>query len=148
MTGSGDDRHTSTLDADLVRAYQETEYRVHGTPGFVLRVDVASADLLALHRRHEVTSSAFLTAWNPYSRTVDAAENAARQQDLVDSLEARGFVCMPGIGQHPTGGWPGEDSLLALGPTLDEAQALGDQFEQNAIVWAGDDAVPRLILLR
>lgn len=138
----------STLDPDLIRAYRETEYRVHGTPGFVLRVDAASAELLALHRRHRVASSAFLTACNPYSRMVDAAENEKRQRALAGALGARGFACLPGIGQHPTGGWPGEDSLLVLGPTLDEAQALGNEFEQNAIVWAGADAVPRLILLR
>lgn len=138
----------STLDPDLLRAYRETGYRVHDTPGFVLRIDVPSPELLILHRRHQVACSAFLTACNPYSRLVDAAENAARQQALADALRARGFACLPGIGQHPSGDWPGEDSLLALGPTLDEAQALGDQFEQNAIVWAGDDAVPRLILLR
>jgi hypothetical protein len=28
------------------------------------------------------------------------------------------------------------------------AQALGREFRQNAIVWAGPDAIPRLILLR
>lgn len=138
----------STLPDKLVLAYRKTEYRVHGAPGFVLRIDVPSPELLTLHRRHQVAFSAFLTACNPYSRLVDAAENAARQQALADALRARGFACLPGIGQHPSGDWPGEDSLLALGPTLDEARAFGAQFEQNAIVWAGDDAVPRLILLR
>jgi hypothetical protein len=138
----------STLPDELVLAYRKTGYRVHGAPGFVLRIDVPSPELLALHRRHQVSASAFITAWNPHSRRVDAEENAARQQALADALRASGFACLPGIGQHPSGDWPGEDSLLALGPTLDEAQALGDQFEQNAIVWAGDDAVPRLILLR
>lgn len=141
-------RLSSLLDPDLIRAYRETEYRVHGTPGFVLRVDAASADLLALHARHRVTSSAFLTACNPYGRKLDSAENERRQRALAGALGARGFVCLPGIGQHPTGDWPGEDSILALGLRLDEAQALGDEFEQNAIVWAGADAVPRLILLR
>jgi len=28
------------------------------------------------------------------------------------------------------------------------AQELGRQFQQNAIIWAGADAVPELILLR
>jgi hypothetical protein len=35
-----------------------------------------------------------------------------------------------------------------LGVTRRAAQALGRQFEQNAIVWAGAAAVPELILLR
>jgi hypothetical protein len=32
----------SSLPAELIRAYAETEYRVSGDPGFVLRIDVPS----------------------------------------------------------------------------------------------------------
>jgi hypothetical protein len=35
-----------------------------------------------------------------------------------------------------------------LGLDLDTSCALGREFHQNAIVWAGEDAVPSLILLR
>ena len=53
-----------------------------------------------------------------------------------------------GIGCDPSGCWPGEASCLVLGLSIDIARALGTEFEQNAIVWCGADAVPELVLLR
>jgi hypothetical protein len=35
-----------------------------------------------------------------------------------------------------------------FGLSLEEGMALSREWEQNAIVWAGDNTVPRLILLR
>jgi len=138
----------STLHAELIRAYLETEYRVHGTPGFVLRIGVASPELRALTAQHGVTTSAFLTAWNPQSRALDPKANAARQAELAEEIARLGLVHLPGVGQHPSNGWPAEDSFLVLGLELDAAKALGARFEQYAIVWAGADGVPHLVFLR
>ena len=139
---------SDTIDPETIRAYRETGYRVHGTPGFVLHVDTASPELHALHQLHQVRASAYLTACNPESRQLDPDDNATRQRALSDVLAARGVVALDGLGRHPTNGWPGEHSLLALGLDFDSACELGCQFGQNAILWAGADAVPRLILLR
>ena len=38
--------------------------------------------------------------------------------------------------------------MLALGLALEHAKAIARRFEQNAIVWAAADAIPRLVLLR
>jgi hypothetical protein len=138
----------SLIDPHTVRAYLETAFHVHGEPGFTLRVGESSAELLAAHVRQGVDCSAYLTAWNPFSRPTDDAANAARQAELLDALSRLGLVCLPGLGRHPSNDWPGEDSVLALGLGLDAAKALGVRFEQNAIVWSGADAVPQLILLR
>ena len=48
----------------------------------------------------------------------------------------------------PTGAWPEEKSFLALGVGEDTARKLGNRLHQDAVVWAGLDAVPRLLLLR
>ncbi len=121
---------------------------MHGPPGFTLRVGSASADLLRAHARHGADCSAFLTACNPFSRSLDAQTNAARQAALAQTLTGRGLAFLPGVGRHPSNGWPGEDSFLVFGLALEEAKGLGARLEQNAIVWSGADAVPRLILLR
>jgi len=142
------DPPTSTLAAELIRAYLATEYRVHGTPGFVLHIGVASPELLALHTRLGVGASAFLTAWNPESRILGAEANAARHAELLDEIRRRGLVALPGIGQHPRDDWPGEESLLVPGLGLDVAMALGLRFGQNAVVCAGAEGVPELVLLR
>ena len=138
----------SFLDPELIAAYRDTEYRVAASPPFILRVGVPSDPLLAEHARHGVVCSAYLTAFNPYSQQLDAESNARRQEELVAMLAGRGFTSLPGVGQHPTNGWPGEPSVLALGVPREEAAALGRQFGQNAVVWSGADGVPELILLR
>lgn len=138
----------SRIPRDVIDAYLETEYRVGGDTPCVLKVGARSAALEALHRQHGVACSAFVTAWNPYSESLAPAHNAARQLELAQALARRGLVAVPGVGQHPNNGWPGEESYLVLGLPLDEARALGARFGQNAVVWSGEDAVPRLILLR
>ncbi len=138
----------SAIAPPTLQAYLETDYRVHGEPGFTLRVGRASAELLAAHKRRRTDCSAFLTACNPFSQPLDAAANAARQAALAKELSGRSLAFLPGVGQHPSNGWPGEDSFLVFGLTLEAAKALGMRLEQNGLVWSGADAVPQLILLR
>jgi hypothetical protein len=127
----------SAIDPPTLQAYLETDYRVHGEPGFTLRVGRASAELLAAHKRRRTDCSAFLTACNPFSQPLDAAANAARQAALAKELSGRSLAFLPG-----------EDSFLVFGLTLEAAKALGMRLEQNGLVWSGADAVPQLILLR
>lgn len=138
----------STIDPSVLAAYRETEYRVLGATGFTLLIGQVSEELLRLYARQGVECAAFLTAWNPYSEAIDAATNRRRQDSLALDLESLGVVVMPGVGQHPSGHWPGEDSFLVLGMNVEQAKALGHRYEQNALVWIGKDAVPALIMLR
>lgn len=139
---------TSTIDRALIQAYLETGYFVHACPPAILRIGQLNAVLAALHRSYEVEASAFLTAYNPFSIHCDDAENKARQRQLIDSMRQDGFPFIEGIGKHPSNQWPGELSILVFGLSLEQAKALGSEFDQNAIVWAGLDAVPQLVLLR
>ncbi|MBF0463277.1 MAG: DUF3293 domain-containing protein [Magnetococcales bacterium] len=138
----------SEIDKATLQAYLETDYRVEGQPAFTLRVGTTSLELAAAHRAQQVASSAFISACNPFSQRLDEAANAARHAALERQVGQSGLVCLPGIGQHPANSWPGEASLLVFGVTLDAAKTLGNQWEQNAIIWSGADARPRLILLR
>jgi len=139
---------TSRIDASTQRAYRETDYRVATEPPFVLRIGTFSPELAALHGDYAVTASAFITACNPRSKPLDVAENARRQKELAGTLAETGWRWIDGVGCHPSNGWPGEPSYLVPGLPRESACALGRQFEQNAIVWCGADAVPELILLR
>lgn len=138
----------TTIDPQTLRAYRETEYRVLGDRPFAMRIDETCPALAALHARHGVSCSAFVTACNPHSLALSAQENLARQAELAHALAVQGGVCLPGLGILPDGTWPGEDSFLVLGLARDAAGTLGRRFGQNAIVWASTDAIPRLILLR
>ena len=138
-----------TMDESLalLRAYRETDYVAFTDPPLTLRVDEASPTLLDLHQAYGVCASAYLTACNPGSRLLPDPENADRQARLRTALAARGHTFFDGIGRHPEGGWPGEASFLILGLELAEAIALGREWDQHAILWAGADAIPRLVFL-
>jgi hypothetical protein len=113
-----------------------------------LRVGVANPRLAALHKANNIVTSSFITAVNPFSKTLPDDTNAKRQALLVEELKQRNLVFIGGIGLHSSGKWPGEPSFLALGLDLHSAKMLGAKFEQNAVVWIGNNAVPQLILLR
>ncbi|HLT98643.1 MAG TPA: DUF3293 domain-containing protein [Burkholderiaceae bacterium] len=120
---------------------------MHGGLELVLRIGRFSSQLETAHRNHGVSCSAFITAWNPYSQLTDAATNTTKQRALAKDLEQEGLTMFPGIGIHPSNQWPGEESFFVLGLTLNAAKQLGIAFQQNAIVWAGADAIPQLIML-
>jgi len=139
----------STIPAETLRAYHTTDYRVLGVAAaFTLRIGEPSAELRDCHRAHNVDCSAFVTAWNPFGATRSPAENEAAQRRLRARLQLRGYRFVEGCGEDREQQWPAEASLLVLGITLDEACRLGREFEQNALLWAAEDAVPQLILLR
>jgi len=128
--------------------YREAEYRVLGDPSIVLRIDVASAALAHLHRALGVDCSAFITACNPGSRTTAAAINLERQALLAQDLASQGLVPVEAVGMDPSGRWAAEPSFLVPGMSQPEAERIGVRYAQNAIAWAGSDALLRLILLR
>ncbi|VVD89039.1 hypothetical protein PCE31106_01513 [Pandoraea cepalis] len=139
---------SSNINSDTIQAYLETHYCVEGVLPMTLRVGVQNSSLLILHEAAHVESSAFITACNPFSHACEHGANALRQKDLACELTQVGLRFIGGIGQHPSNKWPGEPSFLVLGVSLEAAKDLGERYEQNAIVWAGDDAVPQLVLLR
>ena len=138
----------------LIDAYKGTTYRANAGATWVeLRIGIRSKDLLKLYERQgpdeNIThSAAFLTAWNPFSGERSPCENAAANAALEADLKARGLAYFHGEGQGSDPQWAPEASFLALGLTRQAAIALGRRYQQNAIVHAGDDAVPRLLLLR
>ena len=138
----------SSIPRETIEAYLETHYEVLGDAPATLRPGEFNAALRALHEARHVACSAFITACNPLSKSLDPATNAVLQKTLARELDALGFACIEGVGQHPSNQWPGEASFLVLGMTLDAAKTLGKKYDQNAIVWCGADAVPQLILLR
>ena len=139
---------SSRVAPTLIAAYRATDYCVNGvSPPFLMRVDEANPDLAACHRARAVDCSAFLTAWNPGSRTMPDEDNELAQARLRSTLEQRGLAFLEGLGVDPTGQWAGEESYLVLGIGREAACELGREFRQHGIVWSGADAVPHLLML-
>ena len=133
---------------ELILAYEATDFRVLEPQEFTLRVGQRSAELQSLYVDMGVTCAGYLTAWNPFSKEASELENENAQQQLLRQLSLEGFPALNALGIDPSGDWPGEESVLVPGLSLDRAKLLGLEFGQNAIVWAGHDAVPQLVLLR
>lgn len=131
----------------LVEAYRSTAYRVLSNQPFTIWVDQRSDELAKLYASLGVKSAAFITAWNPYSKPHSQTENRAANEALEAALREAGFtLIIPGFGEDPSGKWPGEESLLVFGISLEAGKAFAARFQQNAFIWAGPDAKPELII--
>ena len=137
----------SKLEPDLISAYKVTNFQVNAEPAFILNVGKVSKELKTFFKKNNAFNATFITAWNPYGKSLPDNENNARNEKLKNELILRSLKFIDGFGQDPIGQWPSEDSFLVFGLDLEASKNLGDQFKQNAIVWADTDAVPKLILL-
>jgi hypothetical protein len=98
-------------------------------------------------QEHDTLSAAFLSAYNPYSVLVSAEENVRNHHALISDIDVLGLKWIAGEGADPSNLWPSEPSLLVLGITLQSAERLADQYQQNAFLWiARVDGLVRLNL--
>lgn len=135
------------IPPELLKAYENTDFKVFGEYPFTLRVNQRSADLLRIYEELGVDTAAFLTAWNPRSEPKSQSINQRSQMKLEEKLSKAGYPFIKGFGIDPKEEWPGEDSVLALGISQDEAISFGREFGQNAIVMVGPDGIARLLAL-
>ena len=139
----------SQIPADLIEAYRDAVYRVATLEAaFDLRVDQHSRELAALYRVHATDCGSFLTAYNPLSQPRAPEVNREANRRLRLDLEQQALAIYSSMGDDEPGDGPEEPGFLALGLSSRQACALGTSYEQNAVLWAGPDAVPRLVLLR
>jgi hypothetical protein len=137
------------IDSALVCAYRNTAFEVdHPQRHFAIRIGKRCEPLDALLRQHGQRQWAYVTACNPYSVRLAAADNARRQSALQAYLREAGFVIYPGRGVPAEPGWQSEDSFLVLGITREQALRVGAMFEQNAIVAGEAGCAAELLLCR
>ena len=126
-------------------AYLGTDYCVLAPGGrIVLHAFKRSTPLQRLHESQYVLGSAFLTAFNPYSESVDQERNRRYQDQLEADVEQR-WRYLSGEGVDPTGAWPAEPSILVLGIERGDALALGRKYRQNAILVADQEGNTELL---
>lgn len=135
-------------DSLLRQAYRETHYIIRSHPPVVLYIDQPSVQLLRLHEVWQVGCSTFITACNPRSELLDPAENQQRQARLAVTLTELGFPYVAGQGCHPSNQWPAEDSFWVPGMTAATGLTLAVRFSQNAIEYAGNNAIPTLLFCK
>jgi hypothetical protein len=127
----------------------DTHYRVGvGRDAFTLRVDERSEELLKLYQATGRQCGVYITAFNPFGRAQSQEANEEAHRQLEEHLRAIAAEVIEGGGADPTGAWPEEKSYFGLGIDLETARELGTQARQDAVIWVGQDAIPKLILLR
>lgn len=143
-----DDEPRSLVSNEQIEAYRQTKYVVFADPPFTLRVGKASRELGFVYASERTNCAALITAWNWGGKRIGRRMNDLRQRQLASDVRERGFWSLLGEGLSTSDHWENEQSLLILGVSETEARALGTKYGQNAIVWAGPDTIPNLIILR
>ena len=134
------------LDAATLASYRAARYVVQAGPTeLTLALDAPNPGLSDLMRTRGATSACFVTAYNPYSQERTPAQNEAANAVLREWLEGQGWPILEGAGCCGDDDWDAELSVLAFGPDAEDARAMCVKFNQNAVVFAGADAVPVLL---
>lgn len=136
----------SDIDPAILDAYRRCEYRM--AAGFVLWVGEYSFELANWQKRRGVDCACFICAVNPRSEPLPDAANEARHEHLRTRLSREGLYFEEGAGIDPHRLWPREPGFLVAGMDQAQARRFGLEFDQNAVLWAGANAVPQLLLLR
>lgn len=136
-----------SISPSLVRAYREAKFVVDYTSPITLLVGQSNSSLRTLLKEHNVSTAAFITAFNPYSNVLSDQENIGAQNSLLKDIKALGLPSINGFGQDIAEQWPKELSVLILDITESQAEVLADKYSQNAFIWIGSvDAFPALRL--
>jgi hypothetical protein len=121
----------------LKKAYQQAIYEVYsGQVTIQIKIGEACPTLDSLIAESDrFPSWALITAFNPYSQLLSELENQQRHHQLIEHLKQLQLPWLEAVGKDPQGIWTPEPSLLILGIERFEAIAIGQRFEQNAIVY-------------
>ena len=135
------------LAPDLEKSYRQAQYVVFGAPDLVIRIGEESDLLESILDEEGAESAAYLTAANPGGVLQDERANALSAAALHQVLADAGYTCYLGEGRDPSGEWPAEPSVLAVGISRHEAEVIGRSYEQNAIVFIEQGKAPELVAL-
>lgn len=139
---------THSISPELVKAYCAADYVIQiADRDIVLRVGAANPELASLMRGYDVTTAAYLTAFNPFSGVLSSQENALNQSALIADIQSLGVKYVLGEGRDTANLWSSEASALALGISFQSAELLAQRYRQNAFLWiSSEDAFVSLNL--
>ena len=124
------------IDPDLLKAFQTTKFVVCAPQAeIVMRVGERCSDVDQLMIASDAASCAFITAWNPGCVRLLETSNCAKQNQLIQEVQDRGFTFLHGRGVGEGSGWTPEPSILIIGIARQTAKELGSLFGQIAIVF-------------
>ena len=142
-------RETTTVSVDKVFAYLDTYYRVLcPEQEIVLRVEHRSAAMAEFLKARGFDRATFITACDPHGEAQSDEDNWLAHQKLGQQLRATGLEVIDGLGGSEDANWPPAPSYCVLGMGMVSAKALGQQYQQDAVVYISFDGAAHLLLLR
>jgi len=140
--------------ANLHKVYKEAIYEVFYCQSTIrLSIDAHNPKLDRLLEEYSCVTWALITAYNPYSQCLSAIENEQRHQDLTKYLRwlslkrSPNLTILDAVGKDKDGAWIPEKSVFIIGIESEDAIALGNRFEQNAIAFGELAKVSQLLWL-
>lgn len=131
----------------FIEAYEMAIYLVDGENSFHFSVGCFSKEIEHLYKKFNYKTAAFLTAYNPKSVFSPFQKNKMAQKCLEEELKNQPFRSITGRGLDPSNEWPAEESVFVLGISAIYATIIAKRYRQNAFIWIGPKAVPRLKLI-
>jgi len=129
---------------DLENLYRHADYVIDDDGiRLTIRLDSPNPDLRDLLRNKRIGTWAFITAYNPHSRPAPPEQNAARQTEMIRTIERYGHRYFHGYGTGED--WDPEPSLFVLDISREHALSLAASFRQHAILWGERDGEPQLL---
>lgn len=129
-------------------AYVDTTYRVLvNRKPIDVRIGAANAALDRLLEACDAQNWAFVSAHNPRSQPLPAADNARRDARLKALLDGQESEYLDAIALPDDPGWPPETGVFIIGMDDRAAAALGKRFGQLAVVCGVRGGAPYLVWL-
>lgn len=134
----------SGQDADLEKLYRSADYVIDDAGiKLTIRLDRLNPELQEFLRDQNIDTWAFMTAYNPHSQPSPPELNAARQTEMIRTIEGFGHRYFHGYGTGKE--WDPEPSLFVLDIWREDALNIAASFEQHAILWGKSGGEPQLL---
>jgi hypothetical protein len=139
----------SEIPINVITAYRLAYYTFQTDAESIdFAIDRFCPGIAELFKKLRQQTAVCITAYNLLGQELSEPENEAASEELRNALMEQGWSVFSAVGRGPEGNWGPEPGYMFFGVTCKQAKQLGGRFHQNAVVWIGPNAVPKLVLLR
>ena len=132
------------ISKELLLSYKSTCYEIIN-PNIEIFIDQENKKLDGFLHTNNFKSWCFITAWNPYSKSLTTIENIKLNILLETDLKEHKIYAAKGKDTH--GVWPVEPSYFIVNISKEAAVSLGKKYQQNAIVFGEINSLATLLVL-
>jgi hypothetical protein len=124
----------SKIDQSLIEAYKNTNYRIL-EPNVSILLNQKNPILDQWLEEKNLSTWAFITAFNPYSILLPDEKNLQAGELLKEKISSLGFAYFEGTAESVKDDFPAENSAFIMGIPKNQAMELAKEFEQNAFLF-------------